>query len=100
MEFIYQGFKGTVPQIINYFNIDINRKTVYDRLSKGMSIEEALETPLRTNGFIYKGISGSIPYIINYFNIEISAKTVYDRLSKGWNINDSLESPTKPMKIK
>lgn len=78
MEFIYQGFKGTVPQIINYFNIDINKKTVYDRLSKGMSIQEALETPLRSEGYVYKGISGSIPEIVEHFDIKI--KNLYNFL--------------------
>ena len=45
----YKGFKGTVPDIIKYFNLDIKRKTVYDRLSKGMSIAQAIEFPLNYN---------------------------------------------------
>ena len=45
----YKSFKGTVPEIIKYFELKIKRKTIYDRLSKGMAIDEAIEFPLHYN---------------------------------------------------
>ena len=47
--YTYKGFTGNVPAILKHFKCEIKLKTVYDRLSKGMSIEDAIEQPLRYN---------------------------------------------------
>ena len=41
----YKDFKGTVPEIINHFDLDINKMTIYDRMRKGMTLDEAIEVP-------------------------------------------------------
>lgn len=48
-EYEYKNFKGTIPDIIRHFNLEINKKTIYNRLRKGMTIEQAIELPLHYN---------------------------------------------------
>lgn len=45
--FNYKGFTGNLSQISEEFNF--NYIVLYKRIKKGMSIEEAIETPIKTN---------------------------------------------------
>lgn len=90
----YKSFKGTVPEIIKHFELDIKGKTIYDRLKKGMTITEAIEKPIKKhNMYEYKGFKGTLPEIIKYFELKIKRKTIYDRLSKGMAIDEAIEFP-------
>lgn len=70
----YKNFKGTIPSIIKHFNLDLKRKTIYDRLEKGMSLDEALEKPVIKKIYKYKEFEGTLPEIIRHFNLEINKK--------------------------
>ena len=92
--YIYKNFQGTIPEIIEHFNLDLKRKTIYDRIERGMSIAQAIEKTIRSyNIYEYKGFKGTVPDIINHFNLDIKRKTVYDRLSKGMSIEQAIEFP-------
>lgn len=90
----YKNFKGTIPEIINHFDLDINKMTIYDRMRKGMTIDEAIETPIKKlASYEYKGFIGSIPEIIAHFNLGINKMTIYDRIRKGMTIEQAIETP-------
>ena len=90
----YKDFKGTIPEIINHFDLDINKMTIYDRMRKGMTIDEAIETPIKKlASYKYKDFIGSVPDIINHFNLDINKITIYDRMRKGMTIEQAIETP-------
>ena len=91
--YTYKDFTGTLKEIIEHFDLDIQRATLQWRLSNGMRIEKAIETPLRYEAYIYKGFKGSLKEIIRHFNLNINYGTFKDRLRKGMTIEEAIEAP-------
>ena len=95
--YTYKDFTGTLKEIIEYFDLSINYKTLKNRLHKGMAIEEAIETSVdqftKAKIYTYKDFTGTLKEIIEYFNLDINYKTLQDRLYKGMTIEEAIETP-------
>lgn len=90
--YTYKDFSGSIPEIIKHFDLNINPRTVYDRMRRGVNICDALEIANTRNLiYNYKGFTGSVPEILKEFKCEIKLKTVYARLEKGLSIEDAIE---------
>lgn len=88
--YTYKGVTGSLKEICKKFNV--NYSTVCNRRSKGMSLEEAIETPFKNkNIYSYKDITGSLLEICKKFNVNYWV--VYNRLSKGMSLEEALETP-------
>ena len=95
--YTYKGFIGTLNEIIDHFDLDINKKTLSDRLQKGWSIEDTIETPLNKSNvakiYTYKGFTGSTQEIISHFELDINHMTLRNRLYNGISIKEAIEYP-------
>ena len=102
--YTYKDFTGTLKEIYDHFNLDINYKTLKRRLYNNMSIKEAIEAPVADNKakiYIYKGFSGTLKEIIDHFDLDINISTIYDRLRNGMTIEETIETPiNNPVKAK
>ena len=94
MAYKYKDFIGSIPEIIAHFNLDINKMTIYNRLKKGMTLDEAIEKPIKKlSAYEYRNFIGSIPEIIRHFHLDINKITIYDRMRKGMTIEQAIETP-------
>jgi len=90
-------YKGETKALTKWArDTGINHVTLYFRLNSiGMSIEEALETPVKPQIILheYKGRKQTLRDWCNELNIEYNK--VRKRITAGWLIKDTLETPIK-----
>ena len=88
------GFTGNIKQIAEHYNI--NSSTLSLRLRNGMTIDEAINEPIRETNKVYStkdGFTGNIKEIAEHYCI--SKITLYVRLKRGMEINDAIFTPVK-----
>ena len=97
--YTYKDFTGTLKEIIGHFDLDINHKTLQERLRKGMTIEEVIETPInkgpKTEIYTYKNFTGTLKEIYKHFNLDINYNTLIRRLYRGTSIKKAIEEPLR-----
>ena len=98
--YTYKGFTGTLTEIIDHFELDISYSGLYSRLYKDMSIEEAIEIPLRDDTYTYKDFTGTLQEVIDHFKLDISKYSLQRRLNKGMTIKEAIKKPARKLKIK
>lgn len=73
----------------------INRATISQRLDKGMSIEETLETKINYDSYSIE-IDGVVNNLKSWCSIKnISYKSVHARIIRGWDIKKALNTPIR-----
>jgi len=93
---ISEGFKKTIPEYAKQHNI--NPKKVYERLKRGWSLEEALETKKRQIDLSDRYNSKKITIDGKTFSSQSSAakfyglthQTFFKRIKRGWTIRQAL----------
>jgi hypothetical protein len=73
----------------------MRKGVLLSRLEKGMSIEEALQAPVRKRSgpVAYSGETLTITEIAKRHGI--NKKTLFDRLYRGMSIEEALQTPVK-----
>lgn len=100
-EFVVKGVKGSLKNLSNHFGI--NYSTLMRRVSKGMSLEEALTKKPRSGvyprtrkrGKVYtvESISGTIEELSKHYGVNYG--TVRTRLFNGMSLEKALLTPVK-----
>lgn len=86
----YQGEIISHQDLANKHNI--NEATLRNRLSKGMSMEDALSLPdLHKKWLTYKNETKSVVEWSK--SLGIPCKLIYGRLDEGWSVEDALSKP-------
>ena len=81
------GFTGNLTQIAEHFNI--NYTTLCSRINKGMSIEDAVNTPVEEiETYTVNGFTGNLTQIAKHFNV--NRKTLKYRLEHGFTIEEAV----------
>lgn len=89
----YKGRKYSPRELSELKNIKYS--TLINRLYKGMTVEEAIETPLyaKRNKPKYK-YKGRLYYLSELMKFtKLSRSTVEKRLRQGWEVEDALTRP-------
>ena len=74
------GVTGTLTQICDHFGI--KKETAKHRLRRGMSVEEAIKTPVRSaKQYTVNGFTGSLKEVSEHFGASYSV--VEQRLKSG-----------------
>lgn len=99
--FEVRGFKGTVEQIRKKFDLEITAGTVYWRMKRGQTAEEAFFTLPTGERFTYQGFSGTVYQIIRHFNLNISRDTVFKRIKRGKSLEEafSIKQPSTAPRV-
>lgn len=89
----YKGKKYSPKELSLLKNIKYS--TLINRLNKGMTVEEAIETPIYAKRnkpkYKYKGRLFYISELMKFTNL--SRTTVDKRLRQGWEVEDALTRP-------
>ena len=91
---LYKGEYYTYGQLASLVGMD--RRTFRSRIERGMSVDEALNTPLKETCkkyYIIKGKQYNINQIAEEFNIE--KYIIYLRLKLGWSMDKIISTPIK-----
>lgn len=99
----YKGYRGSIKDIIKTFDIQITYNTVWNRMRKGYTLEEALDTPKEKvqkrykpcKKYLYKGCERSLVDIHKMSGTSIKYGTFVYRVSQGYTIEDALTSNPK-----
>ena len=96
--YIVNGFTGSIKQIAEHFNIKYT--TLKNRLYKGMSIEEAINTPIEERKeiktYIVNSFTGNLRQIAKHFNVNYG--TLCGRIYRGWSIERAVNTPVNEQK--
>jgi len=87
----YKGLTGSLKAICKEVNADYN--LVFNRMKRGASIEQAIETPLQTTQqYTYKGFTGTLGEICSKFDKDyfLVSKRMRDC---NWGIEKAIETP-------
>lgn len=82
-----KGVTGTVRELANHFNI--STATVYDRLVRGWSAEDAFLKPANPTIYTAYGVSGTLRELCEKFNVSYNA--VYYRIKKGSSAETAID---------
>lgn len=91
------NFNGTLPEIAKHFGIRYH--TLYDRLKRGMSLEEAVSVKIaisqnqRNEVYTVLGYKGTLPNIAHHFNIRYA--TLAQRLRNGMTLEEAVSLPVQ-----
>lgn len=84
----YNGFTGSLSEVCKKFNVKYS--TVYGRINRGFSIEDAIEgnmKPIRQPKlYEYEGFSGSLNDLCEHFGINF--KTAYNKIGRGKSLEE------------
>lgn len=102
--FSFDGEKyNRISELARKYNIP--PKQVMKRLSRGWSLSEAVEIPLKRKNKIlnvalyrYNGELLSVSQIAKKYNID--KKNIYKRLSRNWSIDEVIEIPLSKKKVR
>lgn len=87
----YNGEKVTIVELSK--RTGISESTLRARLKRGMTVEEAVTTPVSTDYTItYNGVSKHISYFSKEYGIPVSVLK-YRIFKKGWAVEDALNTP-------
>ena len=91
--YTYKNYTGSLKDIIDHFNLDINCATINKRLSRGMTLEEAIEKSFnkRNKVYTYNGFTGTVKEISDYFNLDINLNSIRYRLRNGMSVEEAFE---------
>lgn len=100
----YQGIKAkSISDLARKKGINVG--TALSRLSRGWTLEEAIEIPverqnkeLRVPLYSYKKQFLSVKQLAEKYNINY--KTLHKRLSRGWSIEEAIEIPITKKGVK
>lgn len=93
--FYYNGKNCCLSEIAE--NIGVNYRTLYSRIKRGLSFEDAIKQDPYSKLFEINGVSKHLKEWCKDFNVDF--KTVNNRVFKhGWEIGKALSTPVKRRK--
>ena len=81
----YKGVSGTLRQLCTIFNV--NYATVWNRINKGCSLEEAMSNNAKWSNLEYGGVRGSLRHICKTLGVNYA--TVWGRLNRGYTLEEA-----------
>lgn len=95
--YTYKGFPGSLPEVCNHFGVNLT--TIFVRMKKGMSLQEAIEAPIieYKKVYIYKDFTGTLKEICNHFGVHYDA--IYQRMRKGLSFEEAMKAPLMQNRI-
>ncbi len=93
----YNGEHYTIGEISKKFGID--KRTFRTRLEKGMTVAQAIESPVKSRKeeatIEYQGKKYTIRQLRKEFDCVVSCSTLEGRLKWGWDVENALYTPTQ-----
>jgi hypothetical protein len=91
----FNGISKTIMEWARELNIA--ETTIHNRLKRGLSVEETLITPIKTEmSCTIEGENKTLSEWVEIYNI--SKDNVYNRLQKGWDLEKSIVTPMRKYK--
>lgn len=95
--YTFNGFTGTIPQILRKFSLSISDEAARNRIERGWPIDYVFSKPIgfifveeKSNKKIYtvNGISGILSKLLRHFKTGISLQSALARIRKGESIEN------------
>lgn len=99
----YKGYRGSITDILKTFDLQITYNTVWNRMRKGYTLEEALDTSKgktqksykECKKYLYEGYELSLVDIHKLSGTSIKYSTFVYRVSQGYTLEEALTSKPK-----